>query len=90
MNKETTSTVTELSIRIGDGGMRKIRGKSYGIILFEVGENIPAPPHPASRFPLPPLRMSPLATNVVEMMCELNYRDSVIKNLRRLRPVPKT
>jgi len=78
MDNTNATPQNELSMKIYDGGLRKVFGRSYGIVIFQVQESLPDT--------MPPI---PMATKKIAMMCRPNYRDSIIKNLRRLAPVLK-
>ena len=62
-------------LTIYDGGIRTIKGKKKSLILFEItaAEAVPAAEGMQLRVP---------------MICDPNYRDGVLKNLKRLQPTP--
>lgn len=72
-----TSRKTEYRVDFFDGGIEKVNGITVGIIVLRVRERDPA------SSPL----ASDIATHDIKMMCHAVYRDSIIKNLKRMRQI---
>ncbi len=68
--------VQPINLHIVDAGSRKIKGKMMGIVRFRFEHIGPGAPPVV------------IKTDEVEMMCHLNFQESIIKNLRRLKHLP--